>query len=56
MKGGIRYLNREMTPTTTQSPQEENIPINKTEDFQIGQIIEKNGITYTYKGNGQWEY
>jgi hypothetical protein len=26
------------------------------DQFQIGQTINKNGITYTYKGNGQWEY
>lgn len=61
MKGGIRYLNRQTTPLTTQSqigqtPEEENIPIKNADNFQIGQTMKKNGITYTYKGNGQWEY
>jgi len=28
----------------------------KSEPFQKGQKVTKNGVTYIYKGNGEWEY
>ena len=32
------------------------MPGSNQDQFQVGETKVKNGITYTYKGNGQWEY
>jgi len=54
-KGYFKNLYEAITPWEEKQPQAIAPQAGQQDKFQLGQTIQKNGKTYVYRGNDQWE-